>query len=112
MDLAAVRSLVREVNFSVHGVPALVTIPDGPAVETSIIWLTPITEQVPGGTDLRRADPKRLMALRRDCIPTVPRGTRVEVTEHLQESPDLWTVDAVERVEPDHHRVIVVPSGD
>jgi len=34
------------------------------------------------------------------------------VTEHLQETPDLWTVDAVERVEPDHHRVIVVPSGD
>jgi hypothetical protein len=105
MDLAGLRSLVREVNFTTHGVPAIVG-----GVQTRIIWLTPITEERPGGADFNRADPRRVLAIRRDDVPAVPRGTSVAVTEHTQEAPSVWTVDAMDQVFPDHYRVTVVPA--
>lgn len=109
MDLAGLRSLVREVNFQTHGVPAVVTPPDADPVSTRIIWLTPTTESLPTGNEIRRADSRRVMAIRRDDVPTVPRGTVIEVTEHLLTSPATWKTDAMENVFSDHHRVVVVP---
>jgi len=105
VDLAALRSLVREVNFGTHGVAATV---DG--VPTSIIWLTPVTEQTPGGADFGRNEARRSMAIRRDDVPAVPRGTVVAVTEHLQAAPSLWKVDSMDAVFSDHHRVVVLPA--
>lgn len=108
MDVPALRALVRDVNFKAHGVPATVTVPDGSPVSTRIIWLTPINDGVPNQT-LRRDEPRRSMAIRRDDVLNPPRGTVVEVTEHNLDSPESWTVDATEEVNPDHTRVFVVP---
>jgi len=109
MDLAGLRSLVREVNFGTHGIPAVVTPPDADPVETRIIWLSPTTDSPPTGNEVRRADARRVMAIRRDDVPAVPRGTVIEVTEHLLTDPALWKSDAMEEVFSDHHRVVVLP---
>lgn len=105
MDLAGLRSFVREVQFNVHGVAAVVTVPDGTPVATRIIWIMPVTEPT---TDLRR-EPRRMLAVRRDEVPELPKGTTVEVTEHLLEEPTLWSVDGMADVLPDQHRCYVVP---
>ena len=110
MDLAGLRSLVREVNFATHGVPAVVTPPDAVPVETRIIWADRTPGEIPVGATFKRSEPRRLMAIRRDEIPQVPLGTLVAVTEHLLISPSLWRVDSIEREEPDNIRVIVVPN--
>jgi hypothetical protein len=112
MNLAPLRSLVREVNFGAHGVDAMVTIPDGAPVSTKIIWLTPVTEQRPAGSEFGRSEAIRSMAIRRDVLPAVPRGSTIAVTEHLLSSPTMWTVDGMEAVFSDHQRVIVVPYDE
>jgi len=50
------------------------------------------------------------MAIRRDEVPAVPRGTLVVVNEHTQTVRRLWRVDSMMQVSPDHHRVVVVPA--
>lgn len=110
MDLAALRSLVRETNFAVHGVPAVVTPPASASVETRIIWADrEATALVPGEGSFQRVEPRRIMAIRRDEVEAVPRGTIVAVTEHLLDAPTGWKVDAMDQVESDHFRVVVVP---
>ena len=106
MDLSALRALVRDVNFETHGVPATVTVPDGEPVETRIIWLTPLDAEVPAGV-FQRQEPRRAMAIRRDDIPAVPRGSLIEVTEHLLTEIPIWVVDGMEATRYDHHRVVV-----
>ena len=104
--LEGLRAIVRDVNFATLGVPAFVA-----GVSTRIIWLTPNTENTPAGNDLTRAEPRRRMAIRRDEVPAVPRGTLVSVNEPLQTTPVIWRVDSMESVQPDHHRVVVVPHA-
>lgn len=112
MDLAGLRSLVREVNFATHGVPAVVTPPGADAVETRIIWAERTTLEIPVGGESLRREPRRVMAIRRDDIDQVPRGTIVAVTEHLRTDPMFWKVDSTDRIEPDHIRVVVVASEE
>lgn len=109
--MVGLRESVRALQFAIHGVPATVTIPDGNPVETRIIWLTSITEPI-GINGTSRADTRRTLAIRSDEVPTVPRGTIVEVTEHTRASPGMWRVDGVERVEPEHIRVFVLPVAE
>lgn len=110
MNLAPLRSLAREINFSTHGVSAVVTIPGGSPVTTTVIWLTPVIEPSPPG-DFGRSEARRSLAIPRDDLPAVPRGTRIAVTEHLQASPSSWAVDSMDAIFHDHHRVNVVPAG-
>lgn len=105
MDLGGLRRLVRDLNFQAHGVPAYVS-----GVSTRIVWLTPATEILPVGNDAHRAEPRRVMAIRSDEVLSVPRGTIISVTEHGQDFPGAWRVDGIERIEPDHVRVVVVPA--
>ena len=107
MDLTGLRALVRSINFATPGVPATVG-----GVSTRAIWLTPTTENPPAGNDFTRAEPRRSLALRRDEVPTIPRGTVIYVTEPTQSTPRSWRVDSVEAVQSDHHRVVVVPHRD
>jgi hypothetical protein len=109
MDVAGLRSLVRGIQFGVHGVAAVVTPPGGPAVATLVIWLTPSTEAVPAGSDFARRESKRILAIRRDEVPEVPRGTMITTAEPTLSTPDSWRVDAMDSVYPDHYRVVVVP---
>lgn len=103
--LQGLRAIVRDANFATLGVPAVVA-----GVSTRIIWLTPTPENTPTGNDVTRAEPRRRMAIRRDDVPAVPRGTLISVTEPTQEFPGAWRVDALEGVSSDHFRVIVVPK--
>lgn len=107
MDLVALRSTMREIQFGTHGVPATVTVPGEDPVNTTIIWLTPAQEERPANADFPRRDVRRAMALRRDEVPALPRGTTVEVTEHLQGTASTWVVDSMDALFQDHHRVTV-----
>lgn len=108
MDVGGLRASVREIQFAVHGVPATVTIPDGDPVETRIIWYSTGQDPTPGGSQLQYQDQRRGMALRRDDVPEIPRGTVVEVTEPNREEPISWRVDSIEGIYPEHVRVLVV----
>jgi hypothetical protein len=109
------RAMVVDLNFATLGVAATVTrpAPDDTPIETTAIWVTPTTQDVPGRPEYQRRDPIRVMALKHVDVPTVPKGTRIEAAERDGEDARTWRVDAVERVEADHVRVIVmaVPSG-
>lgn len=112
MDLGAVRALVLDLNFSVHGVLATVTrpAPDNTPIETVGVWLPPATEGFPTGADFQRREPQRVMALRRDEVPSVPRGTLIAAPEKGGDAVQVWRVDGFERYDADHHRVLVIPE--
>lgn len=110
MDLSNLRSLVREVNFGTHGVAATITVPGAPPVPATVIWLTPVSELRPEG-QFPRTEARRSLAVRRDEIPAIPRQTRIEVAEHLLETPTCWLVDSAEAIFGDHYRVTVVAEA-
>jgi hypothetical protein len=100
---------VRDINFATLGVPCQVLLPGfelDPPIQTTVIRLTPETASMPPGLDLRRAEPRRMMALRRADVPTVPRGTLVTITA----DGTTWRVDATDRADDGHVRVFVVPN--
>src|SRR5690349_19175419 len=90
------------------GAAATVTIPDGDPVETRIMWLPPITEDYPTGSDQRRAVPRRRMAIPLADVPRIPRGTIVLAPEVPGADDIRWAVDETDRVDGDHHRVVVM----
>lgn len=110
MDLSALRSLVRDVNFATHGVLATVTAPGAAPVETRIVWLTPQATDQPPGSSFSRKESLRVVAIRRDEVPEAPRGTQLAVTEPLLAAPSLWKIDSTEELRHDHHRVVVIPA--
>lgn len=99
-----------EVALGAFALEATVTPPDGPAVETRAIWLPPSTAEVPVGGVIRRAEPRRVLALPLQGLPLVPRGSIVRVAEYSGAEPAEWKVDAAERVDFDHWRAVVVPA--
>jgi len=110
MDLGALRALALDLNLAAHGVDMVVTLPGAAGIETRGIWVTTIAEDMPGGGDFQRREPRRVMALSRADVATVPRGTVIYGPEKGgdEEEPRYWRVDGTERVEADHTRVIVV----
>lgn len=111
MNLAPLRALALDLNLSAHGVDVTVTVDSEPIV-TRGIWLTPTTEALPGGMGVQRHEPIRIMALRRDDVPTVPRGTLIEAPIRTGDPVQRWTVDSIERVEADQTRVVVIAAPD
>lgn len=112
MGLSTLRALVVNTNLRAFGVSATVTrpAPDDTPIETTIIWLTPPTEDVPTGASHQRRDAIQMLAIPRSAVPTVPRGTQVAVPGPLGGDVLTWRVDATDRVEADHVRVIVMPA--
>jgi len=93
------------------GLPAVVTPPGGPSVETTAVWLPPVTVDHPIGQDLQRAEPKRVLALPyTPGVTSIPRGTVVVVPEMKDAAPASWKVDEVDRVNPDEWRMTVLPA--
>jgi hypothetical protein len=95
--------------LAAFGLPAVVTVPAGLPVETEAFWLAPSTEQVPAGTDFRRAEMQRVLVLPLTDVPQVPRGTIVNIAPFQGGAPADWEVDSFERLDSDHYRVVVVP---
>lgn len=95
--------------LAAFGVDATVTVPNGTPVETTAIWLPPVTEEMPVGADFRRAEPVRVLALPLADVPEIPRGTVVTAAEVEGGIEADWKVDAVSRLGVDHYRLVVVP---
>lgn len=91
-------------------VAATVTTPGGPAVQTRVIWLPPVTVENPSGAGLRRAEAKRVLAVPSADVPVVPRGTVVHAPAVEGGPATDWRVDEAERVDSDHYRALVLPS--
>ena len=89
---------------------AVVTPPSGPAVQTRAIWLPPVTVEYPSGSEFRRAESRRVLALPLEGLPQVPRGTVVTVPESEGAPTADWKIDEAERVDFDHYRAVVVPA--
>lgn len=51
-----------------------------------------------------------MLALSRDEVPAVPRGTVIVAPERLGETPKSWIVDSHEYVDADQTRVFVVET--
>jgi hypothetical protein len=90
------------------GVPATVTVPSEDPVTTRALWLPPVTEVYPTGQDYRGAASRRMLALPISDVPEVPRGTVIAAPEQRGGSIVNWTVDETLRIDPDHHRLVVL----
>ena len=93
------------------GVPVTITrpAPDNAPIATTGVWLEPNTEDQPFGTDVRRAEPRRLLAIPRSALAMVPvRGTTVAAPEIEGGTVKTWRVDGVERSDADHWRLFVI----
>jgi hypothetical protein len=111
VDLWPLRSLAFSLNLSAHGVDATVTrpAPDNTPIVTTGIWLQPLEESRPYGTDFQRREPRRVLVLPRANVPTLPRGSAVVAPETRGGTPITWRVDGFDRaVDPDYWRAIVV----
>ena len=113
MSLGPLRALAADLTQQILGVPATVTRPspdDTPIVTTGIWTTAPLDESRPFGVDFQRSDPRRVLALPRRTIATVPRGTEISAPETPDGAVLTWVVDGLDKVDGDTVRVIVVPS--
>lgn len=112
MSLADLMAMVREDTFQVFGTaaPALVTVSGAGPISTTVIWLTPVPADQPGGSGLQYQEAKRAIAVRRDEVPELPLGSIIEATEPTLAAPTSWRVDSILQVEPLHWRVLVTPG--
>lgn len=112
-DWSGLRALVSEVNFQLISGSVEVTVrrpaPDSDPIETRGIWITPAVDDFPSGEVMRR-DVRRVIALPKVAVPTVPIGTLIEADdEHGNDGGYAWLVDGFESSEADHTRVTVIP---
>jgi hypothetical protein len=66
MDLSSLRALVRNLNFAAHGIDVGIEAdPPGmfDTIATRGIWLTPETEDYPGGLEIRRRERSYVLAV-------------------------------------------------
>lgn len=95
--------------FRAFGVDATVTRPGQDAIDTSVVWVNQTTDGVPLGAALQMADPKRLLVVRRDHVPTLPLGTVIQAPEIDGDDIKVWKVDTIVHYEPDLIRALVIP---
>lgn len=98
-----------EAALDAFALEAIVTVPDMPEVETRVFWLPSQTVEVPAGTEVTRAEERRVLVLSKVDVPQVPRGTIIQIAEYEGGQESLWRVDSMEKPDFDHHRVVVVP---
>jgi hypothetical protein len=91
-------------------VPATVTPPGGAPISTKAIMDPPVMEETPSA-EFQRTNARRILSLPREDVATVPRGTLIVAPEMLGEANQTWRVDSIERIEPDHYRVCIIPES-
>lgn len=96
--------------LAVFGLPATVTVPGEEPVDTTAIWLGPVLVEVEGVL-VQTTGPQAVLALPRSDVPTVPRGTLVEVAETATGAVRSWSVEAVHAMTVDEVRLIVIPAS-
>ena len=113
MDLGPLRTLALSLNLGAHGVPATVTRPapdDTPVVTTGIWITTPLEDPQPYGMDFQRAEPRRVMALPRSALASLPRETVIVAADTIGGATKTWRVDSLDRTDADVVRVILVAA--
>lgn len=114
MDLTSLRALALSCNFSAHGVDVTVRrpSPDEDEIAARGVWQTQGLEDVPAGADWTRRGARRVLALLKSEVPTVPKGTTIIAPVPGGTTAYGWRVDGYDRVEAEHYRVIVVRDPD
>jgi hypothetical protein len=97
--------------LSAFGLPAAISPPGAPAVETTVVWLPSTTTDTPTASDFRRAEAHRVLAFPVADVPEVPRETLISAPEYLGGERSDWQVDEVERIDYDHWRATVLPAS-
>lgn len=110
MELGALCDLVLDVNFDLQGVPATVTLPGQAAIDTRVFLLGKLMEDNPVGKDFERREPRRVIAIKRDVVANVPRGTIIVAPEKPGGTERSWQIDGMQSTERDHYRIIVIPE--
>lgn len=101
-----------QANMAAHGMPVTVTVPGEDPVETTGVWMTPETTDVPGGAqELRFKEGVQVLVLRREDVASVPRKTIVQGAPHYGATA-RWMVDGTAKVEADRVYVVLVPAGE
>src|SRR6185436_16430516 len=112
MDLGPLRALALDLTASAHGVTATVSrpAPDNAPIVTRGIWITfPLEEPRPYGTDFQRREPRRVLALPKSALATLPRGTIIVAADRVGGSIKTWRVDGLDpQVVPEQWRAIVI----
>lgn len=110
MAYGALRAQALSLNLAAHGLPATVTrpAPDATPISTSVVWVTPDTDDLPSGAPFGRREAREVAVLSRLAVPTCPIGTRIVAARIDGEAAQGWRVEGTDRSEPDHHRVFVV----
>ena len=107
MDARALFSSV----LGAFGVSAVVTRPGLDPITTEVVWVPPSPDFAPEGMDFKALSMRKVLAIPRSTVPTCPRGTVVVVAEIDGGSAQSFTVDGIERQEPDHHRAVMVDTA-
>lgn len=112
MDLGPLRTLALDLTTSAFGVAATVTrpAPDNTPIVTRGIWVTTaLDETQPYGTDFKRRDPRRVFAVSKAAVPTLPRGTTVVAPLPEGGADHTWRVDGYDpEVVQAQHRAILI----
>ena len=84
--------------------------PDNTPIATTGVWFNDAFEQEPRpyGTDFQRREPRRLMAIPRSAVATMPRGTTVAAPEIQGGTSKTWRVDGLDTVDADFWRVVLI----
>lgn len=111
----SLRGLARGLMFGTYeapgpmATPATVTPPESEPVQTAVVWLS-ASRAEPDGARFQHQEQRRMVSIRRDDVPAVPRGTLIASTPPLESDVTLWEVDGMDAVYPDHQRVVVIPA--
>lgn len=106
-----------DVIAGTFGVPATVTVPGLPVISTTAAWVPSQTDDYPeafstrGDKSPKRREPRRVLALSRAAVPSIPIGALISAPEQRGGAICAWRVDGFDRLEPDVVRVVVVPAG-
>lgn len=112
MSLAALRALCLSANMAAHGMPVAVTVAGEDAVETTGIWMTPETEEVPAVLEFRRKDVFQVLVLSRADFESVPRGTVVVGAPPGGDQTKRWISDGQAKLATDRFYVALVPEPE
>ena len=87
-----------------------VTLPNSAAVETVGLWLEPEFPEVPSGSSFGRGESRRLMAIRKSDVTSVPRLTLVDAPLIPGGTILNWRVDSVDDDDNNKHVVVLIPE--
>jgi hypothetical protein len=112
MDLAPLRALALEVNFSVFGVDATVTLAGADPIATTGVWAQPSTADMPVGGEFQRREPRRVLVFRVADVGTLPRGTTILAPEYGSAVERTWRVDGIDGQTAEVIRALVVMAPE